>query len=66
MVRSTAVTERYGRLRVDHMAPANLPTLGVDLSAPGGAVIDLAARRGPGAAGATVVQPSLTNRRGMA
>jgi len=43
---STAITERYGRLRSDMLRPAALPTLSVDLSRPRGDVIDMAARRG--------------------
>jgi len=43
---STAVTERYGRLRSDMLQPSALPTLTVDLSRPGADIIDMAAHRG--------------------
>jgi hypothetical protein len=39
------VTERYGHLRADLFKPADLLRLTVDLSRPGGEVIDLAARQ---------------------
>ena len=51
---STAVTERYGRLRSDMLRPAALPTLSVDLSRPGGEVVHMASRRAPGTVGFTM------------
>jgi integrase len=43
---STAVTERYGRLRSDMLRPEAIPTVTVDLSRSGGEVIDMAIHRG--------------------
>jgi hypothetical protein len=60
---STEVTERYGRLRVEHLAPAALLTLAVALSVPGGEVIDLAARLRAGAAGSMVGPPVIDEPR---
>lgn len=53
---SATVTERYGRLRSDMLAPASIPTLSIDLSRPEGEVIEMAPhqRQQHGAGGATV------------
>jgi hypothetical protein len=39
------VTERYGHLRLELVRVSDLPAMDIDLSRPGGAVIDLSARR---------------------
>jgi len=38
-------TERYAHLAPEHLRPADLPALTVELSRAGGAVVDLAAHR---------------------
>jgi integrase len=42
---SVTTTERYAHLAPEHLRPADLPALTVDLSRSGGAVVDLAAHR---------------------
>jgi integrase len=63
---SASVTERYGRLRSEMLNASALPTLSVDFSRPGAAVIDMAAHRDEkGTTDHAVTTDLLTTRNGM-
>jgi hypothetical protein len=60
---SVTTTERYAHLAPEHLRPADLPALDVELSRAGGAVVDLAAHR-EGARGHAVDMQDIDDREG--